>query len=240
MKWYVRRGECEVGPLGEDALRALVGTGQITDDTQLWREGLSGWTDARALPGILGPKASVSTAVASSSTAAVGPRTLAPPAGANRRIRLLAGIWLLAGICLAGVTAVIAFGLHQRHDETREGAVSTPASILRQELTQAANSVNASSPRMIDGITRLDGAHSGPGPLFTYEYTLTNISARLLTPRSLETVRWRLSADVRQAICGGSGLRPVLQAGVITRIHYRDRDGQDLVMVRVSSADCGK
>lgn len=234
MKWYVRRGECEVGPLGEDALRALVGTGQITDDTQLWREGLSGWTDARAIPGILGPKASVSAAVTSPSTAAVGPRTLAPPAGAKRRI------WLPAGICLAGVTAVVAFGLHQRHDETREAATGTPASILRQELTQAANSVNASSPRMIDRITRLDGAHSGPGPLFTYEYTLTNISARLLTPRSLDTVRWRLSADVRQAICGGSGLRPVLQAGVITRIHYRDRDGQDLVMVRISSADCGK
>lgn len=235
MRWYVRRGECEIGPLGEDALRALVGTGQITDDTQLWREGLSGWTEARALPGVLGPRASISAAAAtSSSTAAVAPRTPAPSAGAKRRI------WLAAGICLAGMTAVISFGMQQRHDETREVATDTPTSILRQELTQAANSVNARSPRMIDKITRLDGAHSGPGPLFTYEYTLTNISARLLTPKSLDTVRWRLSADVGQAVCGGSGLQPVLRAGVITRIHYRDRDGQDLVMVRVSSADCGK
>lgn len=234
MRWYVRRGEREIGPLGEEALRALVGTGQITDDTQLWREGLSGWTKARALPGVLGPRASVSAAATSLSTTAVAPRTLAPPADAKRRI------WLAAGIYLAGVTAVIAFAMHQRRDETREAATGTPASVLRQELAQAANSVNARSPRMIDKITRLDGAHSGPGPLFTYEYTLTNISARLLTPKSLDEVRWRLSADVRQAVCGGSGLQPVLRAGVITRIHYRDRDGQDLVTVRVSSADCGK
>ena len=55
MKWYVRHGEREIGPLGEEALRALVGTGQITPDTQLWREGLSGWTEASALPGVLGP-----------------------------------------------------------------------------------------------------------------------------------------------------------------------------------------
>ena len=59
MSWYVRRGEREIGPLGEDALRALVGTGQILHDTQVWREGLSTWAAAGALPGVLGPQAAV-------------------------------------------------------------------------------------------------------------------------------------------------------------------------------------
>jgi hypothetical protein len=55
MIWYVRRGDREIGPLGEDALRALVGTGQVNPDTPLWREGLPGWTAAGTLPGVLGP-----------------------------------------------------------------------------------------------------------------------------------------------------------------------------------------
>jgi hypothetical protein len=160
------------------------------------------------------------------------------------RVYVLSGAegrtWLTAGIYLAGLTALIALGMHQRTNETPYTAAGTPAPILRQELAQAANRVNASSPRMIDGATRIDGAHAGPGSLFTYEYTLTNISTRLLSPQKLEALRWRLTADVRQAICGGSGLRPILRTGVITRIHYRDRDGQNLLMVHVSSADCGK
>jgi hypothetical protein len=58
MVWYVRRGDREIGPLGDDALRALVGTGQVNPDTPVWREGLSGWTAAGTLPGLLGPRAS--------------------------------------------------------------------------------------------------------------------------------------------------------------------------------------
>lgn len=373
MTWYVRRGEREMGPLGEDALRALVGTGQITADTELWREGLSGWTRAGALPGVLGPRAAAPAVTISSPRAAVTTRDLAPPwrrywarsldiavcyplvtvlvsaiwpglfvrvngmpgqawvtlllmlpvalaldsviyrAFGNTPGKAIAGIkvlqeggcrplratahlgrnfgvyvfglacgvplvslfalihgyrraaagevsiwdrfsgsrayvlsgaagrtWLAAGICLAGLAAVIALGAHQRYSQTRYAAAGTPASILRQELAQAANRVNASGPRMIDGVTRLDGAHAGPGPLFTYDYTLTNISSRLLPAQELATLRWRLAADVRQAICAGSALRPILRTGVITRIHYRDRDGQDLVMVHVASADCVK
>src|SRR6185437_11435312 len=69
MIWYVRRGEHEIGPVGEDALRALVGTGQITPDTPLWHEGLSGWTGALELPGVLGPRIA----------APVGPRAVDSP-----------------------------------------------------------------------------------------------------------------------------------------------------------------
>ena len=235
MMWYVRRGEREIGPLGEDALRALVGTGQITEDTELWHEGLSGWTAAVALPGVLGPRAAgpLAHAVASPSGARVAP---VEPAAHRAGLR----IWVIAGIGLLAVAALIAFGLHRLHDESRHAAERTPAPLLQQELAEAAKRVNASGPRMIDDITRLDGAQVSPGPMFTYEYTLTNISVRLLSPTALETLRWRLSAHVRQAVCGGTALQPILSTGVITRFHYRDREGQDLVTVHVSSADCGR
>jgi GYF domain 2 len=219
MIWYVRRGERERGPLGEEALRALVGTGQVTPDTMLWRQGLPDWTAAGALPGVLGPGA-----------------TAAP--AAPRRGIITPVYWATVGICLIAAAALLAFRPQGWHERARYAAVLTPIPILQQELTQAANGVNASTPRMIDNMTRLDGAQAGPGTLFTYEYTLINIRARLLSSASLETLRQRLSADVRQTVCRGTALKPLLSIGAVIRFHYSDQDGQELALVSVSSADC--
>lgn len=371
MSWYVRSGEREIGPLGEDALRALVGTGQITADTQLWRDGLSGWTAALALPGVLGPRAAappeppaaataaaalelaspwrrywarslditIGTSLAAVLIGAVRPmllsqanalmgqgwvvfllllplslvidavvywalgntpgkaiagvkvledgarRTLAAPAYLARNFgvylfglglglplvslitlimsyrRAAAGeaaswerfsgsrvyafssaearTWVTAGMYIVAATALFAFGVHSQSNRLRYAAGLTPPSILQQELTEAANRVNAGAPRMIDGVTRLDGAQAGPGPLFTYEYTVTNLRAWQLSPMTLETLRWRLSSSVHRAVCRGGALKPLLRTGTRVRIQYRDRDGQELVMVSLTSADCG-
>ena len=367
MIWYVQRGEREIGPVGEEALRALVGTGQIAPDTRLWHEGLSDWTAALELPGVLGPRAAAppSPTVDAASfepaspwrrywarsiditvsmflvavltgairpsligqlNAAVGARwvilllllpfALVLDAGIYRVLgntpgkaiagikvltedgrRLLGGraylgrnfgvyffglglglplislftliygyrraaagetstwdrlaasrvhalsadtrrTWLAAGIYVLCVAAAVALGLHTQRKQSTYAATHTPAPILQQELTQAANGVNAAAPKMIDRITRLDGAHVGPGSLFTYEYTLTNMRLRELPSVTLATLRWRLSAHVRQAVCSGSALKPMLDTGTTVRFDYRDRDGQHLVMVSVSSADC--
>ena len=221
MIWYVRRSEREIGPLGEDALRAMVGTGQVTPDTPLWREGLPGWTAAGALPGVLGPRAAAQT-----------------PATSRAGIKPI--YWATAGILLAATAALLVLQLRARHDGPRYAIARTPVAFLQQELTQAANDVNAGTPRMIDDITRLDGAQAGPGTLFTYDYTLTNISASLLSPTSLDTLRRRLSADVRQAVCRGAALQPLLRSGAVIRFDYRDRDGQELSLASVSSADCAR
>ncbi|MGH8179876.1 MAG: RDD family protein [Steroidobacteraceae bacterium] len=391
MIWYMRRGEREIGPVGDDALRALVGTGQITPATRLWHEGLSGWTAALELPGVLGPRTATpfgpTTAglqpsppiapappAATASTSSVdaaplepatpwrrywarlidltvsmflvammtgairpsligqlntlvgarwvvlllllpfalvldagiyrvlgntpgkaiagikalaqdGRRMLSAPAYLGRnfgvylfglglglplvnlftlvygyrraaagelstwdricasRVFALSGgarrTWLAAGLYVLAVVAVLALGMHTQHRQSTYASTRAPAPILLQELTQAANGVNATAPKMIDRITRLDGAHVGPGSLFTYEYTLTNMRLHELSPVILATLRWRLSEHVRQAVCGGTALKPMLATGTTVRFHYRDRDGGDLVLVSVSSADCG-
>ena len=388
MTWYVRRGEHEIGPLGDEALRALVGTGQIIHDTQLWREGLSHWTAAGMIPDVLGPRAgapapggqiaitatSNSTRAATDSPAAGvtalalatpwrrfwarsldlavssmlvgvllgvirpslatyvgtptgleaiiillsvlpvaltmdaliywamgntpgkaiaaievlragGGRPLSAPAYLGRNFgvyvfglglglplislltlflgyrRAAAGevsnwdrfcesrayalsaaevrTWVTACVYVIGVTSLLGLSLSTQQSGPRYTATRTPAVILQQELQQAANRVNASSPRMIDEMTRLDGAFAGPGPLFTYNYTITSIRARSLSPTTLQTLRWRLSANVRQAACAGNGLKPMLRAGARVRFYYRDGDGQELALVSISGADCG-
>jgi GYF domain 2/RDD family len=370
MIWYVRRADREIGPLGDEALRALVGTGQITSETQLWREGLAGWTAALELPGVLGPRGAAALApgrqacvamalapatpwrrywarslditlglfLAAVLISAVQPGLIArlstmpgqkwvlvlvllPPAllidtlmywalgntagkaiagikalEAHGRRRLSAAaylgrnfglyvcglalglplislitllwsyrraggaagvIWdrfsrsrvyalsgaqlrtgLAAGVYLLALMGLFALGLHAQHG-SKYSVTRAPAPVLRQELTQAANGVNANSPRMIDHITRLDGASVGPGPLFTYDYTLTNLSVRLLSSATLARLQRRLSAHVRQAVCRAGALAPILRAGTTVRFRYRDRDGRDLVQVSVTEADCG-
>jgi uncharacterized RDD family membrane protein YckC len=46
------------------------------------------------------------------------------------------------------------------------------------------------------------------------------------------------ATHVRQAACAGTALRPILGTGAIVRFNYRDRDGRELAVVSVSSADC--
>ena len=375
MTWYVRRGESELGPLGDDALRALVGTGQVTADTPLWREGLPDWTAAAALPGVLGPRGvatrspgpqasgvvagvatwgpaspwrrywarcldlSVSAFIVAVLIGALSPPLLAQSslgamrgwiillvllplslvmdtviywalgnspgkalagikvleADGRRRLRApvhlrrnfgvyvfglglglpllslimliwsysgaaaaqasiwdrfsrsrvyaLSGAgrrtWVTAGVYVLGTLGLFAFGLHQRQNDSKYTAARTPAPLLQQELTQAANSVNATAPRMVDHIVRIDGAHVGPGSLFTYDYTVTNLRVPLMSPATLRSFRSRLRASVRQAVCRESALAALLRSGATVRFDYRDRDGKDLARITVSSADCG-
>jgi hypothetical protein len=235
MIWYVKRGEYEVGPLGADALRALVGTGQVTSDTLLWHEGLPDWTAATALGDVLGPRAAVAAGSRRHENVAGPTQPPAAPRGGTRTLHRA-----LAGILLATVAAFVALQLHGQHNQARYGTTRASVPVLQQELMQAANGVNASTPRMIDKITRLDGASAGPGASFTYDYTLTNIRASQLSPSSLQTLRRRLLSDVRETVCRGAVLQPLLRTGAVIRFRYRDQVGQELVLASVSSADCAR
>lgn len=51
-EWYYARGEEQVGPVGEDELRALIAGGQVTADTLVWTQGMSNWIAAGRVPGL--------------------------------------------------------------------------------------------------------------------------------------------------------------------------------------------
>ena len=55
MEWYVRIGDKQLGPMSDDALHAMAGTGQIKRDTLVWRAGLKEWIRADLAPGVLLP-----------------------------------------------------------------------------------------------------------------------------------------------------------------------------------------
>jgi uncharacterized RDD family membrane protein YckC len=55
MQWYAKIRERQIGPMSEDALRAMAGSGQIGCTTLLWRPGLKEWIAADQVPGVITP-----------------------------------------------------------------------------------------------------------------------------------------------------------------------------------------
>jgi hypothetical protein len=55
MTWYVRKGDREIGPLSEQALRAIAATGQIDPQTLVRRSAMEEWVTVATVPGILPP-----------------------------------------------------------------------------------------------------------------------------------------------------------------------------------------
>ena len=75
MSWYVRTAEREIGPLSEEALRAIAATGQIGADALVCRSGTAEWTTAEAAGLLLFPVESP----AHQSNDDPGPETIATP-----------------------------------------------------------------------------------------------------------------------------------------------------------------
>jgi hypothetical protein len=55
--WYFAVGGNRQGPISEDELRAKIASGEIRADTLVWNSGMTDWTRAGAVPGLMGPGA---------------------------------------------------------------------------------------------------------------------------------------------------------------------------------------
>jgi hypothetical protein len=49
-QWYAEKDGARVGPMPREQLATLVTSGQVTPSTLVWREGMSQWTQASAVP----------------------------------------------------------------------------------------------------------------------------------------------------------------------------------------------
>lgn len=67
MNWYYARGETSIGPLDTAAFQRAVATGEVTEDTLVWREGMADWIPfsavARSGDGVTMPAATESICV---------------------------------------------------------------------------------------------------------------------------------------------------------------------------------
>ncbi len=114
----------------------------------------------------------------------------------------------------------------------RNSVPSNPAELDRW-LVRQSSETNASLPKMIDAETRLDTTKAGPGPQFTFNYSLP---ARAMADVDLAALKQYVRTKTVQAICKSS--RPILKAGVTVNLVYRSKDGSLLTRVAVAPADC--
>jgi hypothetical protein len=52
-QWFVGRGDKPDGPYGDERLRQLIADGQVVGDTLIWCEGMSAWSRAADVPGLM-------------------------------------------------------------------------------------------------------------------------------------------------------------------------------------------
>lgn len=57
MDWYYKKGvgQERIGPLSDEAIRAMAERGDIKPDVLLWHAGMADWTAARDIPGVITP-----------------------------------------------------------------------------------------------------------------------------------------------------------------------------------------
>lgn len=73
--WYFADGDVQRGPVTEAQLRALIGTGNLTPENPVWKEGLDDWTPAGEVPGLFDPTGPATPPATSAPLAAAEPKT---------------------------------------------------------------------------------------------------------------------------------------------------------------------
>ncbi|TDU81207.1 uncharacterized protein DUF4339 [Prosthecobacter fusiformis] len=54
MNWYYSKDGAQLGPVSQDELAGMIAEGSIQPNDLVWKEGMSGWTPAAAIPELRG------------------------------------------------------------------------------------------------------------------------------------------------------------------------------------------
>jgi TPR repeat protein len=103
---------------------------------------------------------------------------------------------------------------------------------LIHELDRSATTINRQCPRMIDQITRIDSAMSGPGSQLTYNYTVTTITSSEVDVGKLHE---DLYATLVSSIRNDTSMMRLANKGVIFHYNYFGKDGAILTKITLDN-----
>jgi len=101
-------------------------------------------------------------------------------------------------------------------------------------MRKDADRMNATLPKMIDDVTRLDHVAAGPGNRFTYDYTLTAVDVTAIPPDRLNEFK----STITENVC--SRLPEFRRNGTLVVYRYKSRNGDDIAEIQVPTVDCPK
>ncbi len=104
------------------------------------------------------------------------------------------------------------------------------------QLEQIAQAVNASAPKVVDEVTRLDGATAEPGRRLTYRMTIS------IPYSEFNRTEWdqKTVPAIRTNTIEQDGSRALLKAGITIAIRYSSKDGIFLDEIIFNSSDLPK
>ena len=102
-------------------------------------------------------------------------------------------------------------------------------------LTNAANTVNKTTPYMVDKETRLDSV-VGINDTFTYFYTLVNYTSKQLNAKKLEA---SLKPSITKNACSQPAMAVFFKNGVTINYNYKGKDGGFVLNISITPATCG-
>ena len=104
------------------------------------------------------------------------------------------------------------------------------------QLEQIAQAVNASAPKIVDEVTRLDRATTGPGRRLVYHMTIS------IPQSGFDRTEWKEKTVpvIRNNTMEQDGSRALLKAGITIAIRYSSEDGIFLDEIIFTSSDLPK
>lgn len=108
------------------------------------------------------------------------------------------------------------------------------AASLTRELDRSAVTLNQQCPRMIDQITRMDSVISGPGPQFTYNYTVTTLASSDLDASQFQgDLYTSLVTNLRKE----KEMMRLAEKGVVFHYNWFGKDGIVISRLTVTKED---
>lgn len=103
-------------------------------------------------------------------------------------------------------------------------------------IASSAETVNKQLPVMVDSNTRMDRVVPGPGLLFTYQYTITNLRYSAAAARYIQG---EFADELRPKICANEKLHVFFKQGVNISYSYSGTDGVPIGAFLVTAKQCG-
>ena len=114
-------------------------------------------------------------------------------------------------------------------------AMATPESV-ESALRKMTEEVNKRMPMTVDKETRLDNVLTGPGPRYTYNYTLVSYKSAEVDRAYLTK---HLNGPLRAGVCSNPDLQVFFKHGVTIGYSYRASDGGFVGRIDIAPKDCG-
>jgi hypothetical protein len=100
-----------------------------------------------------------------------------------------------------------------------------------EEVMQSmANGMNRACPIMLDKDTRFDSASVPGGKVFQYNYTLVNITSGQI---DINALRQNIEGSLIEQVKANEQLKGLRENGIILKYAYRDKTGQELLVITV-------